>query len=457
MRSLFLDKSARIVLHAVLLCATMLGQGFAQEPSEQQRQADIQASVATLEKIINLLRPALFGNLTGVEAKIYKQITFHVSDQEALSRADSRLDDGTRIVEIDEGYGRQIEMMAEAEVIESQQNRPVVVPYIRYVVLSWRHHATFIKGPSAFAHIDFEGLLEKPEVVKAWNKMTSNAIAFVIAHEVGHHVLGHCDNPLPRDPDKLRQMELDADAWAIERLEKATPHFSPLSGLLPLIFDYYITPKPIENETRSNHPADLRRIHKMFDAMEQDLPDYRADVEKDAGPLGITYDQYSNFVRTSLKDYEQQMATDSVPVGELPRASPESSGGSEGSSFCEDLGVFIGVAEQYFSSLRGARDPDGGGEAFYAKHGIAGFSDCTIWIYRDSSLEPSASCDKSGGDFESLRSSIASCLGSGWPSSARDRATTREYAFEGPNNMGVRLEQKPSGKITIWIDSPSRD
>jgi hypothetical protein len=458
MRSLFIDECARRTLHTMLLCVAMLGQGFTQEPSEQQRQADIRASVATVEKIINVLRPALFGNLTGAEAKIYKGITFHVSDQEALSRADSRLDDGTRIVEIDEGYGRQIEMMAEAEMIEGQQNRPVLIPYIQYVVLSWRQHATFIRDPSAFAHFDFEGLLDKPEMAKAWDKMSSNAIAFVIAHEVGHHVLGHCDNPLPKDPDKLRQMELDADAWAIERLEKATPHFSPLSGLLPLIFDYYITPKPIENETRSNHPADLRRIHKMFAAMERDLPDYRADIEKDAGPLGITYDQYSNFVKTSLRDYEQQMATDSVPVRDLPDASPESSSGSiGGSGFCQDLSVFVSAAAHHFSSLRGAKDPDGEGEAFYANHGIAGFSDCTIWIYKDSSLQPSATCKKTSGDFEGLRSSIAGCLTPGWSSTTRDRRSTKEYVFQGPNEISVRLEQTQSGKIKLWVDSPSRD
>jgi len=319
MRSLFIDKRVHRGLQTMLLCIAVLAQGRAQE-SAQQHQADLRASVATLEKIISVLRPALFGNLTGSEAKIYKEITFRVSDQEALSRADSRLDDGTRIVEIDEGYGRQIEMMAEAEMIENQQDRPVLVPYIQYVVLSWRQHATFIKDPAAFAHFDFDRILAKPEGARAWNKMSSNAIAFVIAHEVGHHVLGHCDKPLPKDPDKLRQMELDADDWAIARLENATPHFSPLGGLLPLIFDYYITPKPIENETRSDHPADLRRISKLFEAMEESLPDYRADIEKDGAPLGITYDQYSSFIKRSLKDYEQQIATDSVPVKELPRA-----------------------------------------------------------------------------------------------------------------------------------------
>jgi hypothetical protein len=190
------------------------------------------------------------------------------------------MDDGTRIVEINEGYGRQIEMLAEAEMIEGQQDRPVLIPYIQYAVLSWRQHATFIKDPSAFAHFDFDSVLDKPVGARSWDKIISSAMAFVLAHEVEHHVLGHCDKPLPKDPDKLRQMELDADSWAIEHLENATSHFSPLSSLLPLILDYYVTPKPIENETHSDHPADLRRMHKMFEAVEQSLPDYRRHRER---------------------------------------------------------------------------------------------------------------------------------------------------------------------------------
>jgi len=312
MSSLRTNTLARRSLHIALLCMAMLGRGFAQE-SPKEHQADLQAAAATIDKMINVLRPALFGNLPGSEAKIYEQITFRVSKEEAVSQAGSWVDDGKRIVEIDEGYGRQIEMMAEAQLIENQLNRPVLIPYIQYVVLSWRQHATFIKDPSAFAQFNFDGFLAKPEGSLAWNKLSSNAIAFVLAHEVGHHVLGHCDKPT-QDVEVLRQRELDADSWAIARLENAKPHFTPLGGILPLLFDYYITPTPIANEARSNHPADLRRIHKMFEAMEESLPQYRADIEKDGAPLGITYEAYSSFVRRSLADYQQQMATDSVPV-----------------------------------------------------------------------------------------------------------------------------------------------
>jgi hypothetical protein len=296
---------ARLSLQAALLCMAMFGRGIAQE-SPQEHQAHLKASVAAIDKMINVLRPALFDNLTGSEAKTYKQIAFHVSNEEVLSEAGSWVDDdGKRTVEIAEGYGRQIQMMAEAELIEDQLKKPVLIPYIQYVVDSWRQHATFIKEPSAFADFDFDSFLAKPEGSLAWNKMSSNALAFVLAHEVGHHVLGHCDKPT-QDATVKRQRELDADSWAIKRLEKANPHFSPTSGVIPLIFNYYIAPNPIANEARSDHPAELRRIHEMFEAMEELLPQYRVDIEKE----GFTYAAYSSFVKKSLADYELQMAID---------------------------------------------------------------------------------------------------------------------------------------------------
>ena len=44
--------------------------------------------------------------------------------------------------------------------------------------------------------------------------------------------------------------------------------------------NHTVTPKPLENETHSDHPADLRRIHTLFTAMDDALPEYRTGIEK---------------------------------------------------------------------------------------------------------------------------------------------------------------------------------
>jgi hypothetical protein len=300
-----------------------------EEPSNAQRQEDLRDVVKNANKVVDGVREPLFGNLTGAEAKKYKEIVFRVTDKDSLSRAYGYVEHGTPVVEIDEGYFRQISMMAEAQLIEQAQGKLVLIPYIRYVVLSWREKATFIKDPTRFTNFDFDTILDKPDGARAWSKMITNAMAFVVAHEVGHHVLGHYDKPRPTDADKLRQMETDADEWAIHRLEHATPHFTPLSGVLPLIFDYYITASPIEKESNSTHPADLRRISRMFEAMKAALPDYRDEINLEGKKLGFTYRDFEKYIANQLDDYEEQIEHDAPPVGELPPVGKQSGNESD--------------------------------------------------------------------------------------------------------------------------------
>jgi hypothetical protein len=288
---------------------------MAQEPSAEQRRLDLQDSRKNIEGFLSAIRPALFGNLTGDEAATYQQIEFRVTDDDYASHAGSLIEDGTRVVEVGVGYGREIEMMAEALYIEQVQNRPVLIPYIRYVALSWRQRAVFVKDPTSFAHFDPDEIDNDPQASKQLTAMTLGGLAFVLAHEVGHHVLGHYDRPLPvHDVEKLRQMELDADSWALNRLVHATPHFSPISGLLPLLFEYYTTPNPVAHETTADHPANLRRITTMFATMKADLPQYRPDVERQ----GASYGEFSDFIDKSLQEYRKQLQSDSPPVREQP-------------------------------------------------------------------------------------------------------------------------------------------
>jgi len=49
------------------------------------------------------------------------------------------------------------------------------------------------------------------------------AFAFLLAHEVGHHVLGHVDHP-SRDKEQRRSMEAAADTWAINLLRPVRIH-----------------------------------------------------------------------------------------------------------------------------------------------------------------------------------------------------------------------------------------
>jgi hypothetical protein len=135
------------------------------------------------------------------------------------------------------------------------------------------------------------------------------------------------------------------------------------------------------------------------------------------------------------------------------RPNPNSIGVQADSSLCDDLHAYINAAEHDFLSLRGRRQPEGGGEAFDAKRGMQGMTDCTVWIYRDRTLNPSALCEAQETDLNTLREKIQTCLGSGW--SARNR--NDDIIFGGPGAVKVRLDTRSRGGLELWVDSPDKE
>jgi hypothetical protein len=297
-------KSLQILIVVVSLVSLISPRVEAQE-SAAQHQKDLADAQRHVQDYVDAIRPKLFADLSPPEARIYKSIEFRVTDKDEASSALSSYDE-RRVIEIGVGYGRQIEMMAEAVIIEGAQHRPVLIPYARYVAKQWSGKASFTKDPTAFAHFDVDDL-DDMQI----SSMAVNGMAFVLAHEVAHHVLHHYDKPLPKELVRLRELEEEADAWALNQCVKG--HFSPIGGMLPLLLNYYLTANPVMSERGSNHPADARRIKSMFEKMEASLPQYRDDIQKQ----GQSYEEFRRFVRRQISDYENQISTDSPPVDEL--------------------------------------------------------------------------------------------------------------------------------------------
>ena|ERR1700733_7027934 len=174
--------------------------------------------------------------------------------------------------------------------------------------------------------------------------------------------------------------------------------------------------------------------------------------------LGGDYETTKKRVDISIALLRQEIAAGEnipSPVGGNSQTPPTSDSleSDADSSTCEDLNVYINAAKTNFTSLRGRADPDSEGESFYAKRGIAGFTDCAVWIYHDQRLEPSATCDATGGTLESLRDTIRACLGKSWPLREREGV----FFFEGPGELAVRLDVNRKGTLEIWVVSPARD
>jgi hypothetical protein len=433
--------------------------------SRPSYETDLENSRASTSLIVADIRPKLFGDLPPAELQIYNQIQFSVSSEDKIMNAYATHTGGVRRVVLTEAMGRATELNTDAFLMEQLYNKPGFLgDYMSFVCERYQANRkryaqglppSRIPSPYEFAHwtdSDINEFYSNKAANKARNIAVGGAFSFLLAHEVAHHVKGHVDHPTSSLSERRAQEE-EADGWAIDLLVKKK--LNPVDGIIPLLFFYFTDQNPVSNEENSDHPADERRLLKMYEGLSQRLPSFKPYLP------GQDYDTARQRVDLALSLVRAEVAAGEKGRdarrggGQTATASDSRSLSSDAaaSSLCDGLNSYTDAARHNFSSLRGAPDPDSGGEGFGARQGISGFTDCTVWIYKDRSVSPSTSCDKAGGDFQSLRTAVQSCLGSGW--SFRTRPD--EYIFEQPQGVAVRLRRKSSGLVELWVDSPSRD
>ena len=431
--------------------------------TQPTREQDVEDSRASTALIVEDIRSKLFVGLPASEQQIYDQIVFSVSSDSAIN-AYATHKGGQRRVVLTEGIGRATELNTDAFLIDQMYHRSGFLgDYMNFVCTRYQsNNKRYSQGlppnkiPSPYEYAgwtdrDLTNFYADRDINHARNVALGGAFAFILAHEVAHQIKGHVD--LPHSSLSLaqrRQNETEADAWAIDLLVKKK--LNPVDGMIPLLFFFFTDQHPISDENVSDHPADERRLLAMYQGLSDRLPSFRPYL------TGIDYDTARKRVDISIALIKQEIAAGSKPTsatqyGVLTSSGSNSLTGGQVAPMCDGLNTYIGAAVHNFSSLRGRADPDSEGEGFYSRQGIVGFTDCEVWIYHDQSLEPSATCDATGGSIASLTDAVQACLGGEW----RSRHHNGDVIFDGPDKLTIRLDTNKRGTIEIWVDSPSRD
>jgi hypothetical protein len=271
-----------------LICIITLPR-VANPQSYPSYQADIEGSRRNSSLIVAELRPKLFGNLPPSEAAIYASVRFDVSPEDKIMNAYAFKDSGVRRITLTEAIGRAIELNVDALLMEQLYHKDNFMgEYMLYICTRYaRNNDRYAQGlspehiasPYERAHWsdkDFDEFYADKDINSARGKLVGGAFAFLLAHEMGHHVLGHVDHPTT-DKEVRRSMEAAADAWAIDLL--VTKNVSPVSGIVPMLFFYYTTRHPVASEVYKDHPADVRRMLAMYEGAHARLPSFRASIE----------------------------------------------------------------------------------------------------------------------------------------------------------------------------------
>lgn len=92
-------------------------------------------------------------------------------------------------------------------------------------------------------------------------RMAEASFLLLWLHEVGHHVLGHVDQPAT-SLSVRRERESDADEWAVRAMARANQF--PSVGRPFFYFLSIFQGMSLEDERRSSHPMGVRRARNIF-------------------------------------------------------------------------------------------------------------------------------------------------------------------------------------------------
>jgi len=148
-------------------------------------------------------------------------------------------------------------------------------PYTPQVTEWWRLYGTEL-GTSLAAHqglpmavLPLEKYVPDPvhrEFMEEYTRQENEpAIAFVVLHEIAHHVLGHL-NRNPRNNEESRQWELAADSWAFQKMRELK---YPLRGVYDFLlqwarFETVLVPI-LDGQTGAASPAQLAELESKSD------------------------------------------------------------------------------------------------------------------------------------------------------------------------------------------------
>jgi hypothetical protein len=194
----------------------------------------------------------------------------------------------------------------------------------------------------------------------------TGALAFVLAHELGHHMLGHGASA-PKDLAESRQRESDADSWACGAIIRGA-HAGPLVGIYALLYYAALDNYALQHEMLRSHPAELKRIDHLIDATIEGL---------DNETISLTGSITKETIKANLESMRSSLKTaiaKKMPLiaNQKENVAPVSTD-PENTEFCRVLKKIVTSSTNDFEDLKEESLPDRDGDHYWKSNlGIPG-------------------------------------------------------------------------------------
>ena len=269
-----------IPAYIILLLLASAPEGHAQTASSNSA-----AALAMRDGEIRLVN-ALLGAFSQVmdprEQAMLRQIEVRVPMDYDLTRVDA-YHRQARVIEVSFGFfGVLLDacdnwILAELYAAQDPAIYDKYEDYLRYLNQVIDHNERAVGQPPVkprpFA--DWAGipapvtaaLMARSDAQQYQGELRMAAVAFVLAHELGHHMLGHVDLPPPRNAAESQAREAEADGYAAQlTMRVGVPAF----GALPALAFFAAAEDGSARDTDASHPpAGCRILRAMLDSVDR--------------------------------------------------------------------------------------------------------------------------------------------------------------------------------------------
>jgi hypothetical protein len=253
---------------------------------------------------LEAIRAALATTIDPIDRQVFNSIAFKVPDgySDDFINCYAGEVDGKRVVLVGLGFARAVAMYIDAQLLARRLGNPSLEDrYTDYIREKWQENLRRSqRGQDPIVpESPYEYLHASPDIIKEItsdsNKLYSAALTFAVAHEIGHHVLGHNIHTRLHPLDR----EKAADEWAMRAMVKAGQ--PPAAALLVVAF--YASFFAVD----ADHP---RPEERSIALIQQTLENWDA-LAASARSKGVPVDSYKRQLTAVLRQLSNKNSSSS--------------------------------------------------------------------------------------------------------------------------------------------------
>jgi len=210
-------------------------------------------------------------------------------------------DDDSDTVDMSMGFITMVHFIVMAdECLNGSQ----VIAYVKYYADATRKQKLSPGNPildpidwAGWSQAERDCFEQDEQKMEELTKLENGTVAFVLAHELGHHVLGHSASPTT-DPQERLKREVAADKFACDTM--VASDVGPLVGAFALLYYAAVDGDSTAHQENRDHPMSVFRVEALIDSEMTNLDHLTIQSGTSKAAVRTMFEQMSEAVKKGI-------------------------------------------------------------------------------------------------------------------------------------------------------------